>query len=256
VGGAGSRFVRAIAVLGANVYAAGDFTTAGGLPVNRIAKWNGSSWSGLGNGLSGPGFPAVNALAVEGTNLYVGGVFATAGGSSANNIARWNGTAWSPLGSGLNGEVYAIAVNGNDIYAGGTFSTVGAFGVAKWNGSTWSGIGTGIAGGSPQVDAIALNGSDLYLGGSFTFAGGIPSEGFAHWSVPGTRPRLSSLVRLSSSQVQFNVIGWTGLNYTIQYSTTLTNWSSLLTTNASTNTFRVTDTSATNVFRSYRALAQ
>ncbi len=36
--------VHAIAVSGSNVYVWGDFTTAGGISANYIAKWNGSTW--------------------------------------------------------------------------------------------------------------------------------------------------------------------------------------------------------------------
>ena len=35
-----------------NLYAGGDFTTAGGVSANRIAKWDGSSWSALGSGMN------------------------------------------------------------------------------------------------------------------------------------------------------------------------------------------------------------
>ena len=45
--------VNALAVdASGNLYAGGDFATAGGVTVNRIAKWDGTSWSasGLGDG--------------------------------------------------------------------------------------------------------------------------------------------------------------------------------------------------------------
>src|SRR5690606_2012417 len=45
---------------GPALYAGGAFTTAGGVTVNRIAKWDGSSWSPLGSGMSG----SVRALTV------------------------------------------------------------------------------------------------------------------------------------------------------------------------------------------------
>ena len=35
-----------------NLYAGGDFTTAGGVSANSIAKWDGSSWSALGSGMN------------------------------------------------------------------------------------------------------------------------------------------------------------------------------------------------------------
>jgi len=45
--------VYALAISGNTLYAGGAFTTAGGNPANNIAKWNGSSWSPLGDGISG-----------------------------------------------------------------------------------------------------------------------------------------------------------------------------------------------------------
>ena len=35
-----------------NLYVGGDFTVAGDVPANNIAKWNGSSWSALGSGMN------------------------------------------------------------------------------------------------------------------------------------------------------------------------------------------------------------
>jgi len=93
----------------------------GVVTVNRIVKWDGSSWSALGSGMSG----GVYALAVSGSDLYAGGSFTNAGGSAANGIAKWNGSAWSALGSGMNNTVWALAVSGSDLYAGGYFTTAG-----------------------------------------------------------------------------------------------------------------------------------
>src|SRR5438477_5200739 len=78
--------VSALAVSGSDLYAGGEFTTAGGTAANYIAKWDGSSWSALGSGMNGAsdGFlPYVNALAESGSNVYAGGCFTAAGGSAA-----------------------------------------------------------------------------------------------------------------------------------------------------------------------------
>jgi len=146
--------VCAVATSGTDVYVVGNFTTAGGVMANGIAKWDGSTWSALGNGL-GSRYPSyagtVCAIAVSGSDVYVGGYFATAGGVSANNIARWNGStnSWSALGSGVDGNVSAIAVSGSDVYVGGYFWIAGgvpAQGIAKWDASTntWSALGSGL----------------------------------------------------------------------------------------------------------------
>ncbi len=128
-----STRVYALAVFddgsGPAVYAGGTFTTAGGVPANNIAKWNGKSWSTLGGGTNN----AVEALAVfdDGTGpaLFVGGAFTSADAVPAKRIAKWDGSAWSTLGTGFgNNVVFALMVfndgTGPALYAGGTFTTV------------------------------------------------------------------------------------------------------------------------------------
>ncbi|MGA1701651.1 MAG: hypothetical protein ACO4BY_11045 [Candidatus Nanopelagicales bacterium] len=64
-----------------NLYAGGSFTTAGGAPANRVAKWNGTSWSALGTGMNNN----VTALATDSAgNLYAGALFTTAGWGAAD----------------------------------------------------------------------------------------------------------------------------------------------------------------------------
>jgi hypothetical protein len=184
VGFAPHPSVWALAVSGTNLYAGGRFTTAGGVPANSIAKWDGSAWSALGSGL----YFGVRALAVSGTDLYAGGYFTTAGGVPANNIAKWDGSAWSALGLGTSGNpdlnpwVYALAVSGTDLYAGGEFTRAGgvtANNIAKWDGTAWSVLGSGM---DSDVLALAVNGTDLYAGGWFATAGGVPANGIAKWN--------------------------------------------------------------------------
>ncbi|MGH2541749.1 MAG: hypothetical protein ACRDIB_03070, partial [Ardenticatenaceae bacterium] len=175
------------------LYAGGNFTEAGGIPVNYIAKWDGSAWSPLGSGMSSRYGVFVNALAVapDGT-LYAGGLFSTAGGIPVGNIAKWDGSAWSPLGSGMNSSVEALAVAPDGtLYAGGNFTEAGGISVgrvAKWDGTTWSQIG-GVTGSSITTAVLALEvvpdaGGEthsLYLGGDFTEAGGNPANNVARW---------------------------------------------------------------------------
>ncbi len=90
--------VESLAVYNGELYAAGYFDTAGGVPVNNIAKWNGSSWSAVGAGVTGYGGQAIiYSLCVYEGNLYAGGVFDTAGGIPANYIAN---VEWYSLVSG------------------------------------------------------------------------------------------------------------------------------------------------------------
>ncbi len=175
---------------GPALYAGGSFTTAGGAGANRIARWNGSSWSALGTGMNG----TVSALTVfddgGGLALYAGGSFTTAGGVSVNRIAKWDGSSWSALGTGADNTVRDLTVfndgGGPALYAGGLFTTAGGVSanrIAKWNGASWSALATGM---NSTVFALTVfddgGGAALYAGGFFTTAGGVNANRIAKWN--------------------------------------------------------------------------
>lgn len=170
--------VNAIAVSGSNVYAAGDFLKAGTLTVNRVSKFDGTSWTALRPaGINGD----VNAVAVSGATLYVGGTFTSVAGVSTSRIAKWDGSNWSAMGAGISGPVLALAVSGTDVYAGGNFVTAGGTAVnsvAKWNGTAWSAMATGVTG---NVLALAASGTTVYAGGTFTALGAVNASHIAKW---------------------------------------------------------------------------
>jgi hypothetical protein len=193
-----SSSVNALAVLGSDLYAGGYFTTAGGIPANCIARWNGAGWTALGarSGINGP----VSALLASGSELYAGGNFTGAGSIVASNIAKWNGSNWTNLGAGLagsafGGRVYALALSGGNLYVGGDFTTAGATAatnVARWDGTSWSAVGSGLG---DSVHALALSGGDLYAacdwriakwnGSSWSDLGGLQSS--ASYSLASAR---------------------------------------------------------------------
>jgi len=183
---------------GPALYAGGYFTSTGsGLPANKVAKWNGASWSEVGSVLNGP----VHALAVfddgGGAALCAGGHFFTlTTGETANSIASWDGSSWSVLpGGGLNGAVDALAVfddgNGPALFVGGSFTSVSdgfpASEIARWDGTSWSALGSGMVGYLEDscVDALAVfddgGGTALYAGGRFFAAGGASASNIAKW---------------------------------------------------------------------------
>src|SRR4030095_8710449 len=77
-------FVSCVVVYNTELVAGGSFTLAGLTSVNRIAKWNGSSWSALGSGLN----DFAQTMELFNGNLWVGGNFTTAGGQSAPYVWR------------------------------------------------------------------------------------------------------------------------------------------------------------------------
>ena len=190
--------VTSLALNGTTLYAGGNFTDASNLSgtvpaADYVAKWDGSSWSALGN--NGPGGNGslnspVLALALSGSNLYVGGEFTNVNNkgtalTAADYIAKWDGANWSAMGGtsaadgALNGAVEAIAASGTDVYAGGAFTTVSAgiftnttgAHIAKWTGTGWTTLssdGAGHGSLNNDVKALAIIGTDLYVGGTFT----------------------------------------------------------------------------------------
>jgi len=124
---------------GEGLYVGGEFGIAGGQVCNNVARWDGTAWHQVGDGIDG----TVKALLAfddgSGSALYASGEFESAGSVSANNIARWNGTAWTPLRSGTDSAVWALAGfddgSGNALWATGEFTMAGGFGsdrVGAW----------------------------------------------------------------------------------------------------------------------------
>jgi hypothetical protein len=178
---------------GAALYVGGIFSSAGGVAVNNIARWDGASWHPVADGLDG----TVYALAVfddgSGPTLYAGGTFTHAGAAEALGIATWDGSSWSPVGGGTDGYVTELTVgangarDGSALYVGGEFTTVGtvpANNIAGWDGSTWSAFGAGVSGGVRGITLLD-DGSRgqpvLYAGGFFHGAGDSDAEHVAKW---------------------------------------------------------------------------
>ncbi|MBP7866315.1 MAG: SUMF1/EgtB/PvdO family nonheme iron enzyme [Acidobacteria bacterium] len=169
--------VSVVVVSGTEIFVGGDFSALGGLTVNGIAKWDGSTWTALGSGFNG----SVRAIAVSGGTVYAGGDFTTAGDITVNRVAKWDGTSWSALANGVTGRVNALAVSGNDLYVGGEFIQAGyvaAHHVAKWNGTAWSTLKSGLG---SDVYALAVSGGDLYAGGDFTSSSWTSVNHIAKW---------------------------------------------------------------------------
>jgi len=191
------------------LYAGGNFTTAGGVEANYIAKWDGTSWSPLGTGLATGVHPFVASMTVfddgssGGPALYTGGRFLTAGKEFAKHVAKWDGTSWSPVETGISDATFDHTIaalvalddesrDGPNLYAGGRFATVNGVAanhVAKWDGESWSPLGTGMSGGDylVWVNAVTVfddglgRGPSMYAGGNFTSAGGVEAKNIAKW---------------------------------------------------------------------------
>ncbi len=163
--------VNAFAVYNNELYAGGNFLTAGGDSVNRITRWNGTNWSATGAGLN----QVVWCLSMHNGELYAGGNFST-------RVSKWDGTNWTAIGNGFNADVRALCSFNGVLYAGGNFTTAGGISanhIAQWDGTNWSALGDGI---DSTVYALCAYNNELYAGGLFSHAGGIPASRIARWN--------------------------------------------------------------------------
>jgi hypothetical protein len=75
------------------LYVAGYFLDANGVPVNHIMRWDGTEFKDVVGGADN----FINDMIVYKDNLYICGPFTTVGGVYAPNIARWDGNEWHGL---------------------------------------------------------------------------------------------------------------------------------------------------------------
>jgi hypothetical protein len=172
---------------GPALYIGGAFRSIQGVPMSAVARFDGTTWSGLAGGVDQPGATVVGfAIHDDGTGeaLYASGSFNAIGGVAASRIARWDGTSWSPLGPGVT-SAGQIAVydegNGPQLFSLGGFTQ--ATRIQRWDGTNWTGLGTGLVGGKAETLGTFDDGSGeaLYVAGQFSVAGQVSVRNVARW---------------------------------------------------------------------------
>ncbi len=147
------------------LYAGGSFNQIAGVPANKIAEWNGTSWHAMGSGTTG----TVLAITGDTSGIYAGGSFLTAGGVTVNNIAKWNGVFWSALGEGLPNAVQSLYLRPD-----GSLLAGGAPIVQRWTGANWFPVGSTDT--ASAVFTISAKTGNIFAGGNFNINGLIPSN--------------------------------------------------------------------------------
>ncbi len=183
--------VMALTVYNGDVVAAGFFTNIGGVPANRIARWDGTAWHALGSGLN---VHSVRALAVYNGELYAGGQFEQAGGVPAAAIARWNGSSWQDVAGSVTlvsktggiASVFAMTVFDGKLIVGGGFTSAGgvpADNIASWDGSNWQSMDGGVY--NFGVEALGVYNGSLIAGAGFQGIGNIAQWNGTAWQPMG-----------------------------------------------------------------------
>lgn len=163
-------FAAVVGTDGATTYVGGIFEQVGETPAANIAKWDGATWSALGDGLPG----IVRAISIDSAGTLVAGGEL---GSDVvpNHLYAFDGTAWVALPGDISGAVNAIVPQGDSLLVGGSFADAGASGatsIARYDNGTWTPLsGTGVLG---PVKAISVVDADSFCaGGGFIEVDGV-----------------------------------------------------------------------------------
>lgn len=138
----------------------GQFSNFSGTPMMQIARYDGTAFHALGNGLgtNDPNFDervyAAASYDADGDGpglprLIATGQFSSSGGTPTTQLAVWNGTGWAPLVNGFGANVGTSLVvspragsptNANDLFLTGGFGVIDGVsvgGVARFDGTSW-----------------------------------------------------------------------------------------------------------------------
>lgn len=158
-----------------NIYAAGAFTNSSGNL--RIAKWNGSIWQDLGQGipLSVTNGGGITQIVIDANNnIYVSGsaYYSSCQSCYGAFVSKWDGSTWIIISTNANmiaGTSYIsklVIDKSNDLYVLGNLKdSTGSYCIAKWNGNSWANIGRmGLPNPSVAITDMLIDGSgNFYL---------------------------------------------------------------------------------------------
>jgi hypothetical protein len=91
------------------LYAVGEFSISGNLPICAVARWDGAQWCGFGLSQT-----LVSSVEVYNNEMYIGGIFTTLGTDSVEHVAKWVGgsytdTCTTPVG--ISGDIVEAVIS-------------------------------------------------------------------------------------------------------------------------------------------------
>lgn len=143
VGGLFDRYVSGLAFLpDGSLMATGHFSNVAGQPASGLARWGGSSWSGVAPGLQDPRAEAI-AVRPDG-DVVVGGWFVSGGAPGNSYIARLQPTC----------RATAASVGVGCVGAAGTVALAAE--QLPWLGGSLRSVATGVPASSIAVEVLGL----------------------------------------------------------------------------------------------------
>lgn len=104
-----NEYCRAIHEYNGNLIVGGYFTAADGVACNKVAKWNGTTFSAMGQGFDGVGIDEyVKSMMVWNGTLFAGGAYTQAEGGPMNYIAQWYEATPNPPTAAMGSSATAI----------------------------------------------------------------------------------------------------------------------------------------------------
>ncbi len=168
--GINGQGVALVTLSNGDLAVSGYFTS----PANRLARWDGSSWSDIGS------FAGA-----------VGPMVVLADGSLVVGRERYDGSSWSTLGGSPSSSTYALlAAPDGSLIAAGVFADAGPLQrLQRWDGSNWTPLDTQLD--NNVVELALTDDGDLLLGGNFTRTEGGVAAFFASRE-PGCRATVTN----------------------------------------------------------------
>jgi hypothetical protein len=182
--------VRSMVATDGALLVAGTIGDEYGSGASRVAAWNGSSWSSLGEDMPSPTY--LHALAQFEGRVYASGYFNTAGGEFRPSLSVWDGASWVAVPGFSPAYVSALNAQGGQLLLGADN------GVLRWNGASAPEKLLGLSG---HVRALVPDGDGVIAVGYVEVSGPDPTspvgfhvsrwdglrwEGFESWA-PGMK---------------------------------------------------------------------
>ena len=191
--------VNVIEVHNGEMYCGGRFSEIAGM-ISRVAKWNGTLWTNVGNGFSN----SASYDEIYDLHSNNGILYANCGDKlyylDGNNwvYINYNTSYGCKIGTYGNGIIFHSSSNGVVVGSVGSFNTLssgyfevfkefnghlyaGGNGLYKWDGSSWNDITGTTSGGSFQINALEVYQNKLLIAGDFGSIGGIIARSIAFY---------------------------------------------------------------------------